>query len=143
METSTRTVARIPRYILSQKCFYNSIAENFYTTTSQAHTKEEYEKALKTVCNKWRGELTDSDVLNYFFIEGIMEIETINEIKQYFIDNAGEFQKTILNANLKQGNKYTLVYMSEFGFPIADKITFDNITPVQYAQYEDAILMTF
>ena len=128
-------------YIRSNASFYNHIAEGFFNTTSAAHTKEEYNKLLFSFCKKWQRELTDENVLAYFLESGEMEPDIIQEFRQFYIDNAEPFQKAIINANLIIGKKYTLVYMNEFGFPVADKIVFKGVFLCQYAQYTDAIKM--
>jgi len=126
-------------YIRSNASFYNHIAEEFFTVTCQAATKEEYEKLFFSFCKRWQRELTNNDILSYYIESGEMEPDTIQEIRQFYIDNAEQFQKAIINANLIIGKKYTLVYMNEFGFPVADKIVFKGVSPCQYAQYTDAI----
>lgn len=52
-------------------------------------------------------------------------------------------QATFTQANLKQGEKYTLLYMNDFCFPVASKITLENIENTTYAQYDDAVRMVF
>lgn len=54
---------------------------------------------------------------------------------------ANPFQKAIFNANLKSGNKYTLIYFNDFGFPVADKIVFNRFEFTTYAQYTDVVKM--
>lgn len=56
---------------------------------------------------------------------------------------ANPFQKAVFNAGLVSGKKYTLLYFSEFGFVVADKITFKDYTFSTYAQYDDVVKMTF
>ncbi|GLB26566.1 hypothetical protein LXJ15735_28070 [Lacrimispora xylanolytica] len=129
-------------YIRSNASFYNHIAVEFFTVTCQAQTKEGYEKLLFSFCKRWQRELTDENVLEYFVESGEMVPDTIDEFRQFYIEHAEPFQKAIINAGLVIGNKYTLVYMNEFGFPVADKIVFKGVYPCQYAQFTDAIKMT-
>ncbi|WP_143323062.1 hypothetical protein [Clostridium sp. HBUAS56010] len=129
-------------YIRSNASFYNRIAEEYFTTIAQAKTREEYEKVLFSFCKRWQRELTDENVLSYFIESGEMEPNTADEFRQFYIENAEPFQKAIINAKLTIGNKYTLVYMNEFGFPVADKIVFKGASPCQYAQYTDAVRIT-
>ncbi len=129
-------------YIRSNTEFYNRIAENFFATMSVAHTKEGYDKLLFLFCKRWQRELTDENVLEYLVESGEMEPDTIKEFRQFYIENAEPFQKAIIDANLIVGKKYTLIYMNEFGFPVADKIVFKGVLPCQYAQFTDAIKMT-
>ena len=55
---------------------------------------------------------------------------------------AGDLQRTVIGANLREGEKYTILTCSEFGFPIAEKFTFHSIECCTYAQYNDAIELT-
>lgn len=60
-------------------------------------------------------------------------------VQQY----AEPLQKAVDAAGLVTGRKYTLVYLSEFGFPIAEKITFHGYTLTTYAQHADAVRLTY
>ena len=57
--------------------------------------------------------------------------------------HAEPLQKAVYNGKLKEGNKYTLVYINDFGFPTVQKITFHSIKCCTYAQYSDCVRMTF
>jgi len=56
---------------------------------------------------------------------------------------AGPLQKAMNAADLKHGHRYTLVYLSEFGFPVAQKITFDSMSFTTYAQHSDVVKLVF
>lgn len=60
-------------------------------------------------------------------------------VQQY----AEPLQKAVDAAGLVPGRKYTLVYLSEFGFPIAEKITFHGCTLTTYAQHADVVRLTY
>lgn len=60
-------------------------------------------------------------------------------VQQY----AEPLQKAVDAAGLVPGRKYTLVYLSDFGFPIAEKITFHGYTLTTYAQHTDAVRLTY
>ena len=60
-------------------------------------------------------------------------------VQQY----AEPLQKAVDAAGLVPDRKYTLVYLSEFGFPIAEKITFHGCTFTTYAQHADVVRLTF
>ena len=60
-------------------------------------------------------------------------------VQQY----AEPLQKAVDAAGLVPGRKYTLVYFSEFGFPIAEKITFHGYTLTTYAQHADVVRLTY
>ena len=67
-------------------------------------------------------------------------IKIFNTIIQKYLE---PLQKSIYNAGLKENEKYTIVYLNEFGFPVAQKITFHNFKLCTYAQYSDCVKMTF
>ncbi len=60
-------------------------------------------------------------------------------IQQY----AEPLQKAVDAAGLVPGRKYTLVYLSESGFPIAEKITFYGYALTTYAQHADVVRLTY
>lgn len=80
--------------------------------------------------------------------EELEEIETNTETKaiqafnKMFEKYAGELQKA-LYGKLETGKRYTIVHLGEFGFPIAQKITFHSMKCTTYAQYGDVIKMIF
>ena len=56
---------------------------------------------------------------------------------------AGPLQNAVNAARLVPGHKYTLVFLNDFGFPVAEKITFDNMRFATYAQYSDVVKLVF
>lgn len=62
-----------------------------------------------------------------------------NELVQRY---AEPFQKEMSAAELVPGHKYTLVYFSEFGFPVVEKITYHGLTLTTYAQHSDVVRLT-
>ena len=58
-----------------------------------------------------------------------------------------EFQKAIaelvVSGKLVPGNKYTLVYLNDFGWPVSQKITLYSTQETSYVQYDDAVLFVF
>ena len=52
-------------------------------------------------------------------------------------------QKAIFAAKLVPGNKYTLFYLNDFGFPVCQKITFERMEFSTYAQYSDVVKLIF
>lgn len=71
------------------------------------------------------------------------EAEAIQIFNQMIQEYAGKLQKAIYNANMVEGGKYTLVYCNDFGFPVAQKITFHGFNLCTYAQYSDVVRMIF
>lgn len=63
------------------------------------------------------------------------------------IDMAERFdhplQAAFYRGNMIPGNKYTLAYIGEFGFPVSVRITYHCATLSTYAQYGDAVKITY
>lgn len=130
-------------YIRSNAGYYNQIAEDFYSSTAAAHTKAEYRAAFASVCRSHMREFTNPEVMRYMETTGAIEPEDVANIKRFYIENAEHFQREVLSAELQEGKRYTLVYLNEFGFPVADNITLSSVYPCQYAQYTDAVAFRF
>lgn len=75
-------------------------------------------------------------------IETNTETEAIQVFNKMFEKYAGELQKA-LYGKLETGKKYTIVHIGEFGFPIAQKITFHSMKCTTYAQHVDVVKMIF
>jgi hypothetical protein len=52
-------------------------------------------------------------------------------------------QEQFKNADLQQGQKVTLFYISDWGSITKSHITIDKVEPAKYAQYDNAIKITF
>ena len=52
-------------------------------------------------------------------------------------------QETFRQADLKKGEKYTLLFTNDFCFPCVQKITLESIEETRYAQYDDAVRLIF
>lgn len=70
------------------------------------------------------------------------EIEAIKVFDNLLFKYAEPLQYALYN-KLQSGKKYTLVYLNEFGFPVAQKITFHSMRTTTYAQYSDVMEMIF
>lgn len=70
------------------------------------------------------------------------EAEAIEAFNAMLLEYAEPLQKALYN-KLVEGGKYTLVYLNDFGFPIAQKITFHSMKCTTYAQHSDVIKMIF
>ena len=55
---------------------------------------------------------------------------------------AEPLQRTIASADLRPGGRYTLVFHNEFGFPIAQRVTFWGYAMRTYAQHSDVVQLT-
>ena len=70
------------------------------------------------------------------------EMEAIKVFNDLFLKYAEPLQKALYN-KLQEGKRYTFVYLNEFGFPVAQKITFHSMKAKTYAQYSDVMETTF
>lgn len=52
-------------------------------------------------------------------------------------------QKAIFKAGLIPGERYTLFYLNDFGFPVCQKIVFEGMKFTTYAQYSDVVKLKF
>jgi len=57
--------------------------------------------------------------------------------------HAGPLQAAFYRAAMVSGERYTLVFLSDFGFPVDLRITFREAKLSTYAQYDDAVDVTF
>ena len=71
------------------------------------------------------------------------EAAALAEFNRMLQKYAGPLQKAMNAAELKPGHRYTLVYLAEFGFPVAQKITFDGMSFTTYAQHSDVVKLVF
>ena len=130
-------------YIISNSERYHFILIEMYTLLAAAKTREEYDIVFASVMKKWKSEFTNPDIMQYLIETGDLEQAVYEEIQQWYKNHAEPFQKALLDAPLQNGDKYTLVYMDAFGFPVAEHIIFMEIMPCQYAQYTDAVLIQY
>lgn len=70
------------------------------------------------------------------------EIEAIKVFDDLFMKYAEPLQCALYN-KLQEGKRYTLVHLNDFGFPVAQKITFHSMKAKTYAQYSDVMEMIF
>lgn len=56
--------------------------------------------------------------------------------------NAEPLQREFMAAELTEGEHYTLVYLSEWGFPVVEKITYHSFAYSTYAQYSDVVKLS-
>lgn len=70
------------------------------------------------------------------------EAEAIRIFDEMVMKYAEPLQKALYN-KMESGKKYTLVYLNDFGFPVAVKMVFDSMKLTTYAQYSDVVEMVF
>ena len=78
-------------------------------------------------------------------LEAVTAADEAAAIKEFdkLVDKYAEpFQRALYAAQLVPGHRYTLVYLSEFGFPVADKVTYHSMRFRTYAQHSDVAELT-
>ena len=71
------------------------------------------------------------------------EAAAVAEFDKLVQKYAGPLQKAVNAAGLVPGHRYTLVYLNDFGFPVARKITYHSMRFKTYAQYSDVVELVF
>ena len=101
------------------------------------YSQEEFEAKVSEIAERERKALCVKEVRDIF------HMGTGSLFEEYYRTHPLPFQKKILDANLKPGEKYTLVYFSDFGQPVSAKIKLHNVELSTYAQYNDVVKMIF
>lgn len=70
------------------------------------------------------------------------EKEAEKAFDEILLKYAEPLQKALYN-KLEEGEKYTLVYLNDYGFPVAQKIKFHSMKCTTYAQHSDVVEMVF
>lgn len=71
------------------------------------------------------------------------EADALRMFKAMVQQYAGPLQKAVAAAGLIPGHCYTLFYLSDFGFPVVEKIVFRGFTFTTYAQHADAVRLEY
>ncbi|MCA1025712.1 hypothetical protein LCM23_06380 [Cytobacillus kochii] len=95
-----------------------------------------YKDKIKLKLNKYKITLT-SDIIQQIDIEDL-------KISMYkLLQEVDGIQEQFNDAAIEQGEKVTLFYISDFGSMITSRITLDSVTNTKYAQYDNAVKLTF
>jgi len=99
---------------------------------------QQYKKLMEEQLKKNNIKLSKANIQQ---INGEMDQLKIAMYK--LLTEVDEIQKQFKNADLQQGQKITLFYLSDFGCMVVKRITFDSFESTKYAQYDKAIKITF
>ncbi|MCY8532598.1 hypothetical protein MOD13_04365 [Bacillus vallismortis] len=106
-----------------------------------------FETWKKEDWNKYKASLKEKLRLNNFKLnKNIIQQVEIEELKISFyriLQEVDSIQEQFKNADLEKGEKYTLFYISDFGSLITERVTYDSYQPFKYAQYDNAIKLTY
>lgn len=96
----------------------------------------EYKEAIKTKLIEYDLKLTKSIIQQ-------LDIEELKTSMYKILTEVDGIQDQFKNADIEQGEKLTLFYISECGSIVTNRLTFDSVTPSTYAQYDNAVKLTF
>lgn len=96
----------------------------------------EYKEAFKNELSKRELKLTKSIIQQ-------LEIEELKVSMYKVLQEVDGIQDQFKNAEIQEGEKLTLFYISDWGSIVTNRITFDSAEPSKYAQYDKAIKLTF
>lgn len=71
------------------------------------------------------------------------EKQALLDFAEILKNQAGPIQKAFLKADMKQGERYTIFKLDDFGFPTAMKIMFQSMELTTYAQHRDVVKLTY
>lgn len=97
---------------------------------------KEYKEALKSKLNDSEFKLTKEVIQQ-------LDIEELKTSMYKLLLEVDGIQDQFKKADIQQGEKVTLFYISDWGTIVTNRITFDSAEPAKYAQYDNAIKLTF
>ncbi|MFV9832792.1 LPD29 domain-containing protein [Bacillus stercoris] len=116
-------------------------------STSVIEELNMFETWKKEDWNKYKASLKENLRLNNFRLnKNIIQQVEIEELKNSLyriLHEVDSIQEQFKNADLEKGEKYTLFYISDFGSLITERITYDSYSPTKYAQYDNAVKLTY
>jgi hypothetical protein len=97
---------------------------------------KEYKEAMKEKLNKYNFKLTKEIIQQ-------IEIESLKVAMYKLLTEVDGIQEQFKNADIQEGEKLTLFYISDWGTIVTNRITFNSAEPSKYAQYDNAVKLTF
>ncbi|PRS05101.1 LPD29 domain-containing protein [Bacillus halotolerans] len=116
-------------------------------STSVIEELNMFETWKKEDWNKYKASLKEKLRLNNFKLsKNVVQQVGIEELKislYRILQEVDSIQEQFKNADLEKGEKYTLFYISDLGSLITERITYDSCQPTKYAQYDNAVKLTY
>ncbi|KUP30283.1 hypothetical protein AU385_17880 [Bacillus halotolerans] len=116
-------------------------------STSVIEELNMFETWKKEDWNKYKASLKEKLKLKKFKLnKNIIQQVEIEELKislYRILQEVDSIQEQFKNAELEKGEKYTLFYISDLGSLITERVTYDSYQPMKYAQYDNAIKLTY
>jgi hypothetical protein len=97
---------------------------------------KEYKEAMKNKLIEYKFKPTKRIIQQ-------IEIESLKVAMYKLLIEVDGIQDQFKNADIQEGEKVTLFYISGMGSIVTDRITFDSVTNTKYAQYDNAVKLTF
>jgi hypothetical protein len=114
----------------------NVISELNIMDTWNNESWNEYKETMKEKITQYEFKLTKSIIQQ-------IEIESLKVAMYKLLIEVDGIQDQFKNAAISQGEKLTLFYIGGMGSIMTDRITFDSVTNTTYAQYDNAVKLTF
>lgn len=112
------------------------ISELNILETWQNENWKEYNEAIKNKLNEYNFKLTKEIIQQ-------LEIEELKTSMYKLLQEVDGIQDQFTAADIQKDDKLTLFYISDWGSVVTNRITFDSVTNSKYAQYDNAIKLTF
>lgn len=116
-------------------------------STSVIEELNMFETWKKEDWNKYKASLKEKLRLNNFKLsKNVIQQVDIEELKislYRILQEVDSIQEQFKNAELEKDEKYTLFYISDLGSLITERVTYDSYQPMKYAQYDNAIKLTY
>lgn len=97
---------------------------------------KEYKESFKIKLHEYDMKLTKSIIQQ-------LDIEPLKVSMYKLLQEVDSIQEQFENADIQEGEKLTLLYISDWGSIVTNRITFDSVENTSYAQYDNAIKLTF
>lgn len=97
---------------------------------------KEYKEAIKDKLNTCNLKLTKRIIQQ-------LEIEELKTYMYKLLQDVDSIQEQFKEADIQQGDKVTLFYISDWGSIVTSRITMDSVENTSYAQYDNAVKLTF
>ncbi|PAD70683.1 hypothetical protein CHH83_02445 [Bacillus sp. 7586-K] len=97
---------------------------------------KEYKEAIKDKLNTYNLKLNKRIIQQ-------LEIEELKTYMYKLLQDVDSIQEQFKEADIQQGDKVTLFYISDWGSIVTSRITMDSIENTSYAQYDNAVKLTF
>jgi Large polyvalent protein associated domain 29 len=114
----------------------NILSELDIKESWQKESWNEFKEAIKEKIKQSNMKLTKKIIQQ-------LEIESLKVCMYKLLHEVNGIQEQFNDADIQQGEKLTLFYISDLGSITTSRVTFDNVTPTRYAQYDNAVKLTF